>query len=288
MEKLNRFFDNVWAVEPTAFTSAMALLAPAIASGNLTEASKLLNAPAVMAGTISAPYFAQAWEATDTNLPEGSVMIYRLSGMLYSWHTDWLIQSLQQAEANPRIVGVILMIDGPGGHVTRVDVCARLIRDFSKPVATVVTGSMCSAHLWLGTAGHRVFAESDLCQIGSIGTMAEYSSWREYFKLNGIDVRQIYPDTSDLKNEETRAIEESGDESLTKQRLEAIHALFAQTVAENMGIKYDPSAELFRGKVYSSAQAVKAGLVHEMGGVAQAARWVLANATSREVAKLYN
>ena len=37
--------------------------------------------------------------------------------------------------------------------------------------------------------------------------MLTYQSFKEYFRKQGIDYREIYPDSADLKNYETRAIE---------------------------------------------------------------------------------
>ena len=117
--------------------------------------------------------------------------------------------------------------------------------------------------------------------------MCEYIGMKNYFTNLGIDIRDIYPDGADLKNEETRALEE-GDESLTKSRLEKVHRIFAETVAENLGIAYDPTLELFRGRVFSADEAVAAGYIDQIGSLADAITWVLTEATSRQAAKLYN
>lgn len=287
MDKLQQFFANDWAVERRGFDNLMALLTPCILSGNIQAANEILSKPKVSAMAMAAPYIAPSYRADDTSLPDGSIVVINLVGVLYSWETSWLITKLQEAEHNPAVVGVVLCIDGPGGQVTRVDVAADMLRNFSKPAATVVMGYMCSAHYWIGSSTGRVFVESKLCQIGSVGSLAEFCSFAEYYKQNGIDMRQIYPDSSDLKNEELRAIEERNDESITKARLEGIHALFSQTIAENRGIKYDPEAELFRGKVFDAATAVAAGYVDQFGGVGDAARWVLARAMSQKAQNMY-
>lgn len=200
----------------------------------------------------------------------------QLKGPLFSAGTDYLIHKLKQAENNPKIQGVILEIDGPGGQGTRVDVAAKLIREFSKPVATVVTGAMCSAHFWFGIAAKRVFAESRLSVVGSVGVFQEYVSFKEYYKAQGVDTRDIYPDSSDLKNAEVRAIEERNDESIMKAQLAQMHKIFCEDVAEALSIPYDPAAEIFRGRVYGVEDALKAGYIDQMGDVEDACRWIVA------------
>lgn len=286
MERLRQFFTNDWAIQRRELEGVMALLGPCIASGNLKAASEFLDKNKLEAKALAAPNLAQYWELDDINLPVNSVAVINLTGMLYAWKTDQLIRIIHAAEANQAVCGIVLIIDGPGGHATRVDVAAAAIRDCLKPVATVVAGDMCSAYYWLGTCADRVFAVSPLCTVGSVGAMCEYVGMKTYFEKLGIDVRDIYPDSSDLKNEEYRALE-SGDETLTKARLAKIHRLFAESVAENLGIPYDPTLEIFRGRVFTADEALAAGYIDKIASFEDAVMWVLTEATRRQASQLY-
>ena len=75
--------------------------------------------------------------------------------------------------------------------------------------------------------------------------------------------------------------------TLTKARLETAHRVFAETVARNLGIEYDPKLELFRGRVYSAPEAVAAGYIDQMGSVHDAVVWVLGRAVATETSQLY-
>lgn len=286
MEKLQQFFTNDWAVRRQGLESVLTLLAPCIMSGNLDAAEALLASKQPVAKALSAPYLADWHELDDAHLPVNSIAMVYLTGMLYAWETDWLIRTILAAEANPNIAGIVMVIDGPGGHITRLDVAADAITSCIKPVATVVAGDMHSAHFWLGTCADRTFALSQFCSVGSVGAMCEYMSIKELLVKLGIEVRDIYPDTSDLKNQESRALE-AGDDTLTKARLETAHRVFAETVARNLGIEYDPKLELFRGRVYSAPEAVAAGYIDQMGTVHDAVVWVLGRAVATETSQLY-
>lgn len=286
MERLRQFFCNDWAIQRKELDNVLSLLSPCIMSGNLKAAEDILKEKKITAKATSVPNMARYWELDDINLPDNSIAVIRLDGMLYAWETDYLIDFIADAENNPKIAGLLFVIDGPGGHATRVDVAAAAIRDCTKPTATLVTGMMCSAHYWLGTSAGRVFAVSELCTVGSVGAMTEFMSFKNYFKNLGIELRDIYPDTSDLKNEEWRAMEE-GDDSLTKKHLEKLHKLFAEAVAQNIGIPYDPELEIFRGRVFYADEALKAGYIDAIGSLKDALTWILTEATSREAKKLY-
>ena len=121
----------------------------------------------------------------------------------------------------------------------------------------------------------------------SVEIVCPLYSFRKFLKINEIDSREIYPDTAALKNKETRVLVENNDESLIKARAEKIHKIFAETVARNLGIEYDPKLPLFRGEMFDGNEAVELGYIDQFGGVADAVKWVLAQATSRKAQQIY-
>lgn len=287
MEKVQRFFSDNWAIERPEFQNLLSLLTPCIINGRLADVNEQISQVKSSAMATSMPYMAKWYELDDISIPADSVAVIKLRGVLYAWETEWLIDQLAAAEKNANICGIVLVIDGPGGMVSHLDMAASAIKNSAKPTATVVDGCMASAHFWLGTAAERTFIVSPMCEVGSVGVVITHTSFKEFFKMNGIDYREIYPDTADLKNKETRELEENGDESLIKARAERIHKIFAETVAENLGISYDQTLELFRGAMFPGDVAVAAGYIDQFGTVDDAVRWVLAQATSRKAAQLY-
>lgn len=287
MNRLQRFFSDNWTIRRHDFESVMSLIMPSIVNGNIEAASAWLEQEKCQVRATSTPYMAKWYELDDITLPVDSIAVITLTGVLYSWESEWVIRQIEAAELNPSICGIVFVIDGPGGMVSHLDMAATAVEACKKPTATVVTGVMASAHFWLGTASDHTFIESPLCEVGSVGVVITHYSFREYFKLNGIDYREIYPDTADLKNKETRALEENNDESLLKAKAERIHKVFAETVARNLGIGYDPELPLFRGEMFTGDEAVEKGYIDEFGGVADAVKWVLAQATSRKANELY-
>lgn len=287
MNRLQRFLSDNWTIQRHDFENAMSLIMPCIISGNIETAVEQLSKEKCKAEATASPYMAKWYELDDIALPVDSVAVITLTGILYSWESEWVIRMIEAAELNPNICGIVFVIDGPGGMVSHLDLAASAVENCTKPTATVVTGVMASAHFWLGTASDHTFISSPLCEVGSVGVVFTYCSFKEYFKQNGIDYREIYPDTADLKNKETRAIDDKNDESLIKARAERIHKIFAETVARNLGIDYDPELPLFRGEMFNGDEAVANGYIDEFGGLADAVKWVLARATSRKANDLY-
>lgn len=287
MNRLQQIFSENWAITRNDYDSFLSLLLPCLAAGNIEAAEALLhNSPAKAYATT--PYLAREWELDADDLPRDSVAVLVLEGILYSWDTAWLERKLFAAINNPQIAGIVLYINGPGGMVSRLDVAAETIATSPKPIATYVAGTMASAHFWLGTAAHRTFIASPLCEVGSVGVMVTYTSYKDYFKKAGIDYREIYPDTADLKNEESRAIEDNNDEEPIKQKLEILHRAFCNDVSRHIGVAYDVKDPLFRGKLFTGDVAVANGYIDQFGTLADAVKWVLAQsvlARSQEMNK---
>lgn len=286
MDKLQKFFSDNWAVQRCDLERAASLLLPCIITGNLQGAAEQLNVSKCKAQAAS-PNVAQWYELDDLNLPAGSVAVITLKGILYSWETEWLIRQIERADQNPNICGIVLEIDGPGGMVAHVDRAADCIAACSKPTATVVTGTMASAHFWLGIATDRTFIASTLCEVGSVGVVFTYYSFKQFFEQNGIKHFEIYPDSADLKNKEIRALEDNDDENPLKERAARIHQVFSETVAKNLNIDYNPELPLFRGEMFTADEAVAAGYIDQRGGMADAVQWVIAQALKQEINKLY-
>lgn len=289
MSKLQYIFSERWAVRRDALRNLVTLIAPCVAVGRLSEAETALAEKHIDVRCYmdDEDDDEDSDESRGRDVPEGSVMIINLSGILYRWTTANLYNMLCDFDADPNVAGVVLVIDGPGGMAGRVAATADKIRGMSKPVATVVAGEMCSAHLWLGTAAGRVFVSSRHCEIGSLGTMCTFTSFKEYFKKEGIEHRDIYSDSSDLKNREYRDLEENGDDTSTKERLAELHRQFAESVAEYRGIKADMSKPIFRGEVVDGETAIREGFADEIGDIDQAVRWVEARRVISQLPEEY-
>lgn len=289
MSRLQYLFSELWSVRRSALNTMVAVVAPCIASGNPSGAEAMLADGKIEAlcSSSNAHDSFKPWSPSDSDIPEGTVVVFRLTGMLFRWMTADLSDMMDSAESDEHVAGIILVIDGPGGMAGGVPALAEKIRSMSKPVATVVRGEMCSAHLWLGVSAQRVFVSSRFCEIGSIGSMTTFTSFKEYYSKNGIIERDIYPDTSDLKNREYRDLEENGDDTAVKERLETLHREFVAHVAACRGLEPDITKPHFRGLVMKGNEAVEIGLADQIGGMEDALRWIEAQRVIRDLPEEY-
>lgn len=276
MNRIQQIFNSTWAIGRKDFLNLISVIHPSIQAGHFAGLETLLAKSQTTVKAIHLGFVSNEWELDDDNLPSGSIAIISLNGVLYSWESSRIARKLELALANSRIAGVILRINGTGGMVDGISEITSAIAGTTKPVATVVAGNCLSAHYWLASATGRRFLLDKCCRVGSVGIVGTYYNATEAMKKEGIDYREIYPETADLKNREYRDIAEKNDEKAFKAHLEQIHALFCDAVSSNLSIPYDKKLPLFRGATFMGDEAIRAGLADAYGSLDDAARWVLA------------
>lgn len=281
MDKIQQILNEKWAIEAKDYHHLLSLVLPSISNGNLLAIEQSLSKNKVTAYA-AMPYIADRWELEDASLPENSVTILTCDGVLYSWETYRLEQFIARSLSNSKIAGIVLFINGPGGMITRVDLLERMIRESSKPIAAYITGVCASAHFWFASACGQIFVSSPMDEIGSCGIIYTYQNFKKYYAELGVEIKDVYPDSADLKNKMIRDMEENQDDSLIKEKLSFYHNLFAQAVARNLSIAYDPKDPLFRGQTFFADVALANGYVDAYGTLEDAIVWVLSQATLKK------
>lgn len=276
MNRIQQIFNTAWAIGRADFMNLISLLHPSIQAGNFSELEEVLAKHQTTVQAFHPGFVSDYWDFNDANLPEGSIAVICLNGVLYSWESSRVAQCLELALSNNKIIGAILRINGVGGMVNGVSEVVSVIEKSDKPVVSVITGNCMSAHYWIASTTQRRFLLDKTCQAGSVGVVGTYYNATEAMKKEGIDYREIYPNTADLKNREYRDIAEKNDETAFKNHLQQIHALFCDSVSKHLSIPYDQDLPLFRGAGFMGDEAIKAGLADGYGDMNEAAKWILA------------
>jgi ClpP class serine protease len=204
------------------------------------------------------------YELESSDIPDDSVAVIPISGVILSWKLMELVRYIQMAENNPRIISIIFLVNSPGGMLFYLDSTAAIIKAASKPTVSVVMNMAASAAMWLISAtGYRI-ATSTMDQIGSIGVRTSYMDFNKFLKEKlGIGIYEIYASKSTRKDEEIRALlEKESDESLVLAKSDFINEEFHRAIRTNLGLKED--SEVFTGAIYFSEQAKELGLINEV------------------------
>lgn len=186
-----------------------------------------------------------------------------------------LREQLEKARENKKIQAIVLRINSPGGDATVSDLIWREIvrTNEKKPVIASLGDRAASGGYYLASAARRRLAMPGTLT-GSIGVIGGKLSARrllEHFKLHGqsIDMGKRSGFFSPLR-EQT----DSEKEALARQ-LKEVYELFLDRVCLGTGKPKEEIVEHAEGRIWSGSDAVRLGLVNEIGGIHQAFRLAL-------------
>lgn len=208
------------------------------------------------------------YDIQDDNAPGNSIAIIPIQNEILAWRTMDLVRVIDLAEDNPNIIGVVFLVNSPGGMVFYTDIAATAIKEMQKPSVSFVMNMAASAAMWLISGTGRIIASSPLDRLGSVGTMATMWDFAKFLKekLN-IDIIDIYADKSTAKNIEVRTLLDNSltmeeRTALIREDLNYVNDFFHKAIQDNLGIV--PSSEVFTGKIYNATRAIEMGLAHEI------------------------
>jgi len=210
------------------------------------------------------------WDLDSPDIPENSVAIIPVQGVMLDSDTARLSILLKIAEQNPAINSVLLVVNSPGGMVSQIDLVSDQIRDYSKPVISFVMDLNASAAIWLTSGSKRIIVSSKLNRIGSVGVMTSFTDIWTALKKFGIDHREIYATKSTRKNFLKRNLQNS--ELTTEEQekpliddLDFVNDFFHATVSKNRNIPLE--SEVFSGDMYYAEKGIELGLADEINTI---------------------
>lgn len=181
---------------------------------------------------------------------------------------------IRQIERNPRVKGVLLRVDSPGGGAAASqEVYAALARLARKRPLAVSMGSMAaSGGLMVSMAGQRIFANPSTVT-GSIGVRMDIPQLQGL--LGKIGVGQETLVTAPYKNAGSPLRPLSPDDrAYFEGVLRDMHEQFVDIVALGRKMPRERAAQLANGKIFTGREAQKLGLVDALGGQDAALRWL--------------
>lgn len=172
-----------------------------------------------------------------------------------AYSVEMLAKDLAATEADPAVVGSVLMIDSPGGHTTMINEFANQVKAYSKPVVAYVVGSASSAAYWIASAADKIVMDAT-AMVGSIGVVAAFS--KDDNKTIEIVSSNAQDKRPDLATDQGRAV--------VQQIVDDMETVFIDSVAVFRGMSREQITAL-RGGVVIGAKAVEAGFADEIGSL---------------------
>jgi len=185
-----------------------------------------------------------------------------------------LTEAIDKLAKDKSVAAVILSIDSPGGAVSGGESLHDAIEHVAavKPVVTVMGGLAASAGYMIAVPAARIFArESTLT--GSIGVLLETGEVSGLLGKLGISAETIT--SGPLKDQPglTHPLSDAGRVVLN-EIVADLYDQFVQIVAKGRHMDADKVRSLADGRAYTGRQALKLGLVDEIGDETTAREWL--------------
>ena len=176
-----------------------------------------------------------------------------------------VLKEIEEASKNPRIKGVLLSVNSPGGAVPPSIEISYAIRELTKkkPVIAYAQGIMASGSYYASIYAKKIIANPGAI-VGSIGVIMESADIEELMKKIGVKPQVVKQGT--YKEAGTFTREWTPQERAELERLtKDTYDLFVHDVATARGLDINRSNEYADAHIFSAARAKKVGLVDTIG-----------------------
>ncbi len=192
-------------------------------------------------------------------------------GVVYG---DKTARLLRQIRHDDNIKAVVLRVNSPGGSVSASETIQREVRliQKSKPVVVSMGTVAASGGYWISTNTERIFAEPTTIT-GSIGVFGMY------LNLQGLATDKLgltfdIVKTAHFADANTVARPKTEEElALFQTFVDWVYDQFIGKVADSRKLSRATVQEIAQGRVWSGSEALKLGLVDELGGLSSAIKY---------------
>lgn len=180
-----------------------------------------------------------------------------------------VVPMLHNLRKNPRVVGVLLHIDSPGGSALASDLIWSAVNDLraEKPVVAWCSNVAASGGYYVAVAAHEIVCCPESI-VGSIGVITGKFSLNEAAQNLGISV-EVHGDESNTMMSMFSELQGEGLAALHDDT-RSFYRRFLQRVGQTRRIAPRRLHRFARGRVYLGEAALERGLVDGVGGFDEA------------------
>ena len=180
------------------------------------------------------------------------------------------VKAIEEVESDDSLRAVVVRINSPGGSATASEAIRAALQRLAKRKPLVISmGNMAaSGGYWISCLGRPVYAEPETLT-GSIGVFALKLSFGPFLKKIGVKVESVTLDDSASAMAIDR-VWTSVEQERMQGLVDDIYDKFLRLVANSRKLTLQQVLPIASGRVWSGAQALKLGLVDQLGGLDEA------------------
>ena len=184
---------------------------------------------------------------------------------------DRFARELRHLRQDAGVKAILLRVNSPGGSGLASEVIQRelvLARQAGKTVVVSMGTVAASGGYYISTAADRVFAEPNTIT-GSIGVFGILPNIKKLANDNGVTFDEVK--TGKYAALSTASRPKTTEElQVIQSFVDDFYGKFIHRVAEGRNLKPEAVQEIAQGRVWSGEEAIKIGLVDEIGGLEKA------------------
>jgi protease-4 len=193
-------------------------------------------------------------------------------------NAEAVVDSLKQAFEYPKVAGVLVVINSPGGSPVQAgqihDELKRLRAKFpDKPGHAVVEDMAASGGYYIAAGADKIFVDKASI-VGSIGVIMSGFGFTGAIDKLGVERRVIAAGRNKAFLDPFQPQKPEDVEHIGKM-LGEVHEQFIKVVRDGRGPKLKESPDLYSGLVWTGARAIQLGLADDFGSVHSVARDVI-------------
>lgn len=179
--------------------------------------------------------------------------------------------AIRRADKDPFIKATVLRINSPGGSATASDLISRAVEVAKKPVVASMSSVCASGGYFISAPCDKIFASNSTIT-GSIGVIFTTFNSSNLFDKVGITTdrcsRGKYADYFGALSTVTEWSEDF--EERVNKMIDTFYADFLNVVSKGRKLNLEETERIAQGRVWAGSDAVKLGLVDEVGGLHEA------------------
>jgi protease IV len=184
------------------------------------------------------------------------------------------LKMLKKIEEDDNVKAVILFVNSPGGTTTGGEALYEQVREIAKkkPVVAQFGTLAASAGYIVGLSADHIVARGNTIT-GSVGVIMQWPEVTELLNKIGVNMKEVK--SGDLKAAPNPYLPSTPESmKVLKDMVSDGYRWFITLVEERRGIKAADVPGLEQGRIFSGRDALTHKLIDEIGGEAEAIRWL--------------
>lgn len=215
-------------------------------------------------------------ESYDASIKDRIAVVFAKGPILYGEGSESIIaqgifvETLEELSKDDWIKAVVLRVDSPGGSALTSELIWRTIEKLkkSKPVIVSMGNVAASGGYYITAGADHIFADP-LSITGSIGVFATLPNVKGFLDDIGIQAQSVETHPNALGYSPFQTLNKSYEQQMISG-IENIYDIFKERVIQGRELSPEAVENLAQGRVWSGKQALKLGLIDDLGDLQDA------------------